>query len=418
MIEAMPKASCKVTRRHLHCHMMVLLVLILLVTVESWIPSHGKKCHGHGLMITWAKRIPDNPPASGPFKTGRHTYANWKQQSQQIQSDSDIDSYYNLGQVGDNDDMDKDFDDNFEEMDTDVMDDNDDDDDDNDNDMRQDSSNPFINWMRKLYDGIFFYGLETPIPKSYRTKEGRARWRAKMQSKRQQISRKSKQQKQQQQQQQQQYQKRYNYDNDEDGRFEGFEEEEEEEIVEEEEEYYDTNDGLRSSSRPRKSVFFTPSEIKGRELLNEVAGLKLSENEEEESVFEAETPPVMMRRPRFDEQNNRKGRGRRQGKNYDGLTSSSSSTVTTTKNDNFEKIPPRESLERQLAEIDDVLNVLSEELRVLDVSIAAATGSDTGEGGDVKEVARLQEAKRKLLEEVEDIQVKYVTIRAQLDECK
>jgi len=94
--------------------------------------------------------------SSVPFKTGRHTYASWvnpnDQANRSYQASNDDDDYY------DNDDS---------------YSNNDSNDNDDSNDSSNDSSmynsnerNPLISGLRKLYDVVFFYGLDSSIPKN------------------------------------------------------------------------------------------------------------------------------------------------------------------------------------------------------------------------------------------------------------
>jgi hypothetical protein len=58
-----------------------------------------------------------------------------------------------------------------------------------------------------------------------------------------------------------------------------------------------------------------------------------------------------------------------------------------------------------------LLSDLSEELRVLDVSISAAMIGNKREGETDKEVERLDKIRERLLEQIEDAQVQYVSLR-------
>jgi len=332
-----------------------LIVMYSLLMVHAW-RIVSSRAPVFTKLPLWARRKQQNPsssPTPFPFKTGRHTYANWQGKENR-----------------DYDQADEDFDENFEEVGEEEEDD----------EMTRDSqiddeSNPLLDWMRKLYDGIFFYGLETPIPKSYRTKEGRAQWREKMRSRREVVE-----------------QQRQN-----DMAGEELEEQEEEEQQ-------------NASARRRKSVFFTSSELKGRELLDQAAGLKIDDDERQDEIAEGEGKSFVPSSSK-----------RRRG---EGGSLQASSTKTSPKrqralngsggrlDDGDMDMTPDE----QLVQIDNVLSDLSEELRVLDVSISAAMIGNKREGGTSKEVERLDKIRERLLEQIEDAQVKYVSLRAQLDE--
>jgi len=103
-----------------------------------------------------------------PIKTGTHTYASWQN------TDPGDDEKYSR-QSGDYYDDDDDADD--EEP---FPDDNDDVGGEYDNDVAKTErpSNPIIEWARKLYDSIFFYGLDAQIPTGRRSRRKRERSRA------------------------------------------------------------------------------------------------------------------------------------------------------------------------------------------------------------------------------------------------
>ena len=88
-----------------------------------------------------------------PVKTGTHTYASWKSPDQRE------DTYESRENVNYNEEYGDDDSDSPG---------NDEEDDEVDNDVEVDPPSPILTWLRKLYDSMFFYGLD-PAPASQRS---------------------------------------------------------------------------------------------------------------------------------------------------------------------------------------------------------------------------------------------------------
>ena len=89
-----------------------------------------------------------------PFKTGRHTYASW----QNPNSDNTNINTNNFDNNNNDNDEDNDEDNDYYDDNYSTNDSNDSND--------SDDKNPLVAGLRKLYDVVFFYGLDSSIPKS------------------------------------------------------------------------------------------------------------------------------------------------------------------------------------------------------------------------------------------------------------
>lgn len=118
----------------------------------------------YSLHATFAHRV--TPLFTAPVKTGTHTYASWRNKE---------DSNEGINRRREND------------GDEDFLDDEDSDDDNEYPErgasatrgrrggaggINMENANPFMEWARKLYDSIFFYGLDAQIPQG----QNRGRW--------------------------------------------------------------------------------------------------------------------------------------------------------------------------------------------------------------------------------------------------
>lgn len=104
---------------------------------------------------------PPSPPPRPTIRSGMHTYASWKNKntddSFNVQGDDDLYSF-----------------DDYDENNEDVVFQNDAKrNPERDNNYRADS-NPLVEWIRKVYDAIFFYGLDAQVPPS-KSKRSRGR---------------------------------------------------------------------------------------------------------------------------------------------------------------------------------------------------------------------------------------------------
>lgn len=138
------------------------IVAVLLVTfaaltksfpIGRWAVSPVKDLKTKLFLKVTASTDSRKPNQDGgrPVKTGTHTYATWRSPNQRD------DNYYSEDY--------EDSSDNFNSL-------SDDDDDDESNSDNIEIPSPILRWLKKLYDSVFFYGLDPapPAQKSNRRK--------------------------------------------------------------------------------------------------------------------------------------------------------------------------------------------------------------------------------------------------------
>jgi len=271
-----------------------------------------------------------------PFKTGSHTYAAWKSSStnerrdgyftgEEMEEDKDS-ADEDLTEKGRRQRRRRDWEKQFDDFD----------DERDENDLTEFSSlNPFVEWLRKIYDAIFFYGLEVPVPRSSkRRRRGESVNENKVQSK----------------------------------------------------------------SKLKQSPFFTSSEQRSQQIIATT-----------ENFQDPDTPSNTGRKSNI--------------KNDYNSSSTSSSSISSNSSSNKKQQKPfsssttvtEETLRRRVLLIDKVLQNLASNLELLDADILRLENLGFDDPNSSMQLEKMYAERDSLKAQIEDTQIDYVSLRAELE---